>query len=165
MKITKDLLREMIKEELVALKEEMGLKPDQLTPEQQALRNKKVMQFLSDPAVHKLQKKYGIFLSKVPLGDDYNSYDLLSYFGLDAKAVRQKDVSDVMPNLKKSGENLSNKEYNKSLYQYVRTKKIVDGMKNSPFYDQELSDLRKQRAALLKMRAKDPTLPEPPPIG
>ena len=158
MKITKELLYEMIKEELAALKEETDLKPDEMTPEQQNLRNKRVLQFLKDPAVHKLQTKYGIFLSNV-------SKDLLSYFGLDAKAVRQKDVSDVMPNLKKSGENLSNKEYNKALYQYLRTFKIVDGMKDSPFYNQELSDLRKQRAALLKMRAKDPTLPEPPPIG
>jgi len=121
MKITKELLYEMIKEELVALQEQAYLRHDQLTPEQQVLRNKKVMQFLKDPAVQELQTKYGIFLSKVPKGNDLNSYDLLNYFGLDAKAAKiaaikakagkeataasQKALSDVLadvfPNLKK----------------------------------------------------------------
>ena len=197
MKITKNLLREMIKEELAALKEDNYNVPYEVQIIRKIIKTWHALYAVPmlrtletvpnytenkvDPtilkaaidgaeamiAAHKKQAK----LNNVVIDDiekkNPNRFKKQKSYGLNAKtaAPSQKDVSDVMPNLKKSGENLSNKEYNKALYQYVRTKKIVDGMKNSPFYDQELSDLRKQRAALLKMRAKDPTLPEPPPIG
>jgi TPP-dependent 2-oxoacid decarboxylase len=180
MKITKELLREMIAEELAALDEAKDPKLKKMIEDWNKIQQLAigansafVANFfkvgvdenlanawldLFNGVTNSAYKQVAQILNK--LEKETKSY------GLDAKtaAPSQKDVSDVMPDLKKSGENLSNKEYNKALYQYLKTLKIVGGMKGTRSYGQELSDLRKQRAALLKMREKDPTLPEPAPI-
>ena len=84
MKITKELLREMIAEEVAALNEK-SLRPGEMTPEQEDLRNRKILKFLKDPAVLELQGKYGIFLSRVPPSSKTDDYALFDFFGLTVK--------------------------------------------------------------------------------
>ena len=84
MKITKELLKEMIAEEVAALNEK-SLQPGEMTPEQESLRNKKILQFLKDPAVQELQGKYGIFLSRIPRSLKTDDYALYDFFGLTVK--------------------------------------------------------------------------------
>lgn len=182
MKITKELLREMIAEELAALDEAKDPKLKKMIEDWNKIQQ---LAIGTNSSFVANLLKVGVDVNLANAWFDlFNGVTNSAYkqvaqtlnnkleketksYGLDAKtaAPSQKAVSDVMPDLKKSGENLSNKEYNKALYQYLKTLKIVGGMKGTSSYGQELSDLRKQRAALLKMREKDPTLPEPAPIG
>ena len=95
MKITKELLKQIIKEEIAALNEK-SLRPGEMTPEQESLRNKKVLQFLKDPDVQKLQGKYGIFLSTMKSAE---GSELLDFFGLTVMQQNMKSpvrsLSDV----------------------------------------------------------------------
>ena len=113
MKITKELLKQIIKEEIAALNEK-SLRPGEMTPEQESLRNKKVLQFLKDPAVQELQTKYGIFLSRVPPSLKTDDYALYDFFGLTVMQQNMKSpvrpVSDTIADLKREIEKLQQKK-------------------------------------------------------